>query len=225
MDMTKENIFKKIISREFLCAVFLLASIWLSIVSFINTSPAEQTLSSIGAADRVWFFAWGLTSAFGVYLGLRILADRLKFTSKIFNTVALVGSFAVMLPTIIMGDLIIQKVFHWGGGMTFGIACYLCILIMLVVKSKREKKFSLIIPLILIAAAIDVAFIFYMGLTALCEITILVVCEIVLFYTLYIEKAGFADEMNKDIIENLGELASEADANDTLLLSDNDTTA
>lgn len=201
--MSRQKQTKTASVKRYIYAVLILLSIYLSLVSFIDTSPAEQTLSSIGGENRLWFFAWGISTAFAIYLNSRYLAECLNFHNKFFNICLAIGSFAAFGPPTIMGDLTIQVVVHWVTGMMFGILSFLCVFTLLVVKYKKTGKGFIYIPLVLVIAAIDVAFIFAQGLTAMCEIVILVAVEATVFFINFIERAEATIAENEETLVSL----------------------
>ena len=186
---------RRIINREFTCAALMIASIFLSLVSFVNVNPAERTLSNIGAEDPMWFFAWGIVSAIAVYFNVKLLGDKLGLKNKWFDLMAKIGSFAVVVTVCIWGDAWWQVAIHWTSGMTFGILSFAAVFILLCVMSIKHKKMSKWVPIVLAAAAVDIFFIVLLGLTALCEIVILVVVQIALFIVNFVqmEKVSFLE--------------------------------
>ena len=171
-----------------LCAALMIASVYLSLVSFVGTSPAEQTLSSIGREDPTWFAAWGIFTAAAVYLNVRLLADNLNFQNKLFNFMAALGSFSVIVTVVIWGDAWYEVAVHWTSGMVFGILSFFSVFVLLCVMSFRRGRMSPWIPIVAVAAAADVFTIIMLGLTALCEIVILVAVEVALFAVNFLQK-------------------------------------
>ena len=166
--------------RKIVCLLFLIASLYLSVISFVNTSPAEQTLSSIGEADRLWFFSWGIATSLALFLNLGLLADKLNFKGKPrkwFNTVAIIGSSSLLVTVSVVGDHPAQVATHWASGIIFGILGFCCAVCLLIIRRIKTKSRVPYISIAVIGAAIDVFFIVLLGLTALCEITIIIFIE------------------------------------------------
>jgi len=195
--------------REFICAALMIVSIYLSLVSFADTNPTERTLSNIGAENPVWFLAWGVFTALAVYLNVRLLADKLGFENKWFDLMSKIGSFAIIGTVIIWGEAWWQVAFHWATGMTFGILCFASVFVLLCVTSYKQKRMSWWIPIVAVAAAIDVFTIIALGLTALCEIVILTVVQVALFAVNFVRKAKPAQLQSEIMLqtdENVVEL-------------------
>ena len=192
---------KRLLSREVLCAALLLASMFLSLVSFVSTNPAERTLSNIGGEDPLWFAAWGIVTALAVFFNVKLLANKLNFKNKVFDIITAVGSFEIVVTVIIWGEAWWQVAIHWTTGITFGILSFLCVFVLLCVRSRARGRVSWWIPIVAVAAAADVFTIIALGLTALCEIVILVVVEVALFSINFVQNENLVLQDDESVID------------------------
>ena len=177
-------------NKKFYIAVITLVSVFLSLYAFVDTSPAQRTLSNIGLYYPRFFITWGLFAGISVFLNLHLLAEKLKFKSKIFNIMTC-GSFAVFLTVFINGPAQWQVIIHWSSGMTFGILSFLCTMALFWIKFCKCRSYFPYMTLCLLAAVFTVATIYFLGLTALCQIVILIVCQLCLLTANVIERKSY----------------------------------
>ena len=169
--------------------IILFTSVWLSLVSFLDTSPAERTLSSIGGENALWFIFWGIFACLSVYTQLNMLSRKLKYEKKWFRWMIIIGSCAVVVTSIINGPETWQSLIHWTTGIVFGVLSVLGCLILFSEKKRVSNGSFPYITLVVLSCVFTISSIMVWGLTALCQIVILIICQLLLFRANYFDKS------------------------------------
>ena len=170
----------------------IIASVLISLHAFSGSNPAERTLSNLGLYYPRFFITWGLLASLSVFFNLGYLARKLNVKSKIFNVVRYVGSFAVLITvTINNPNYQWMVITHWASGMTFGALSFFSTLYLFWRKFKTARGLCPYLTLCALAAAFTVITIIFLGLTALAQIVILIVCQLCLFTANFVERKAW----------------------------------
>lgn len=182
------QIFKQKIIKNWLCIIFLIASFALTMYALLFYNPIDNTLSDVGRANRVWFFFWGFTTCLALYFNLNYMTMKFKINNKIIDKVldivAIIASFCVLMVGCVVGIAgdEVSVVFHWSFAITFAVLSVAYIFFIIIYQiAKGNKIFIAPLAFLIIAGAIDLGSIFFIGLSALCELPILLACEVAMY--------------------------------------------
>jgi len=175
------------------CGILIAASITLSMILMLTGDYAVERypLSKIGYANRGIFALWGIATGMAVYLNMKLLASRLQFKNRIFESLLVVGCLMTLVTVTIMGYGRIERPIHVASAMGFGIFNIVCVMWLMILKARRKNKSltAVYITLIMICAVIFIFTSAQMGwFTALTQVLVINVCLVIMFISNFIER-------------------------------------
>ena len=191
----KRNQFKptiiKVLRSKWLCLVLLSISLTLSLIAigFLGKSIANRTLSSFGREHRAWFILWGVFTSLSVLSNMLMFQRDFNLHKRLLGIITVFGSMSVIITSLVVGEDTLQKVIHYTSVITFGLLCFLGIAYSYFITRKQKKSLNIILIVMTASAVADIVYFSICGLTALCELLLLFVCQFCIFFSNFIIKS------------------------------------